>query len=418
MKPKSFLTVFSFEYFSIVKTKLFIILTAVIILVIGAALTIPPMITSSSDSITDVPTAGSDGKLLIVDKASVLADTSAFEEALPSYELVQNNDLDISQVKESVNNGEYDYVLFIEEPLKTAVYEKRYSMDGTDATISAIYASQYKLWVTQQYGLSEEATLAVMSEPTVEIVETDKGMMDTYFYTYFLMMLLYMTIAMYGQMVANSVASEKSSRAMELLITSADPNSLLFGKILGAGCAGLTQISLILLSCIGFFNLNSQYWENNQIMSALFNMPTDIIVYTILFFTLGFFSYAALYGALGSMVSRSEDVNVASMPVTFLFVFAFMISVFALTTPDTLFVRIMSFIPFFSQMVMFVRVCVSTVSVIEIVISLILLAVTAVGTAFLSAKIYRLGTITYGKVPNMKNIFAMLNEDRRQRKGK
>lgn len=412
MNRKNLSTVFKFEYLSIVRTKLFLILTAVIIAIIGFVLTLPPLL--SSNELPSAPDTSYSDSLLVVDRAGVIDDIDTFSSRLSGYKVDLDNSVTDADIKQLVNDGKYSYVFLIEEPLQTVLFQKRYGIGGiADSVVSSAYDAQYRSYAAAKYNLSDEAKAAVVSEPDIEIYETDKSTMNTYFYTYFLMMLLYMTIVMYGQMVASSVAGEKSSRAMELLITSADPKSLLFGKILGAGCAGLTQITAILLACVGFFALNKGYWADNQIVNAIFNMPTDILLYTVLFFVLGFFSYAALYGALGSTVSRSEDVNIASLPITFLFIFAFFISIMALNAPDSLAVKVFSFIPFFSQMVMFVRICVTTVELWQIIISLVLLALTAVATAILSAKIYRIGTLTYGKTPGFRNIIAMLREDRR-----
>jgi len=103
-----------------------------------------------------------------------------------------------------------------------------------------------------------------------------------------------MTVMMYGQLVASSVAAEKSNRAMEMLITSTRPLNLMFGKVLGSGLAGLTQIGLFLLAAAGFYALNRVHWAGIAFIQSVFDMPPAIIGYTVLFYLLGFFMYAFL----------------------------------------------------------------------------------------------------------------------------
>ena len=178
--------------------------------------------------------------------------------------------------------------------------------------------------------------------------------MKSYFYTFILMFALYMTILMYGQFVAQSVVTEKSSKAMELLITSAKPSSLMFGKVVGTGLAGLVQLVLIVGSAFVFFNLNKSYWDSGSVITSLFDMPLELVLYTILFFVTGYFLYAFLFGALASLASRMEDTNTLVMPVVMLFVASFMATIFSMVggKVDSVLMKVLSFVPFTSPMAM------------------------------------------------------------------
>ena len=131
----------------------------------------------------------------------------------------------------------------------------------------------------------------------------------------------------------------------------------------------------------------------------------------LVFFVLGFFIYAFLYGAVGSTVSKLEDVNTAVLPITFSFIIAFMVVMFSITSGsvDNLAIKICSFIPFTSPMAMFTRIAMSTVPIYEIIISIAILVASVVGIGVLSAKIYRVGVLLYGTKPNLfktiKSIF-------------
>ena len=136
------------------------------------------------------------------------------------------------------------------------------------------------------------------------IIETGKNQGTSFMHTYVLVMGLYMVIIIYGQLVATSVASEKSSRAMEVLITTVNPVKMMFGKVLGSGFAALCQLLAVIGSGVVFYKLNAEYWGMNNMINTIFNIPTDTIVISVIMFVLGFFVYAFLYAAIGSLASR------------------------------------------------------------------------------------------------------------------
>jgi ABC-2 type transport system permease protein len=213
---------------------------------------------------------------------------------------------------------------------------------------------------------------------------------------------------LYGQQVATSIASEKSNRAMEMLITSARPMNLMFGKVIGSGLAGLAQISVLLATAAVFFRLNQNHLESISVINSIFNMTPQIIFFTVLFYLIGYFIYAFLYGALGSLASRTEDINTSIMPIIMVFMVAFFVSVLGLMSPDAGWLVVASFIPLVSPMTMFVRISMTDVPVWQIIVSIILMLATIWATGWLSAKIYRIGILMYGKPPRLKELSAML----------
>ena len=139
-------------------------------------------------------------------------------------------------------------------------------------------------------------------------------------------------------------------------------------------------------------------------------MPLSLLLYMILFFILGFMIYACLYGALGSTANKVEDINTLSMPLTLLFVAAFMVVIFSMSSGDVdnLALKICSFIPLTSPMAMFTRIAMSTVPPHEIIISVVILAASVIGIGILSAKIYRVGVLLYGTTPKLRSIIKAL----------
>ena len=216
---------------------------------------------------------------------------------------------------------------------------------------------------------------------------------------------LYMVILLYGQMVATNVATEKSSRAMEVLITSAKPTSMMFGKVLASCIAGFTQLVLIFGTAILLYNVNKEALSN-PLIASIFDIPFELFVYLIVFFVLGFLIYAFMFGAIGSTASKLEDINTSVMPITFLFIIAFMVVMFSMSSGsvDNAAMLVCSYIPFTSPMAMFTRICMSTVAWYEIAVSIAILIASTVGIGILSAKIYRVGVLLYGMPPKFSTI--------------
>ena len=250
--------------------------------------------------------------------------------------------------------------------------------------------------------------MSIQIESKVESL--GKNQMQNFFYTYIMIFALYMVILLYGQMVASNVATEKSSRAMELLVTSADPVSMMFGKVIASCLAGLVQLIVIFGSSLLCFHANRAYWGEDGMMASFFNIPLDLVGYMLLFFVLGFFIYAFLYGAVGSTVSKLEDINTAVMPITMLFIAGFFVVIFSMASGsvDTTLVKVCSFIPFTAPMAMFTRIAMSTVPAWEIALSVLILAGSVVGVGVLAAKIYRIGVLLYGTRPKPGAILKAL----------
>lgn len=246
-----------------------------------------------------------------------------------------------------------------------------------------------------------------------ETVTLGKDQTNNFFYTYIMIMVLYIAIMLYGQIVASSVASEKSSRAMELLVTCAKPVSMMFGKVVAACLAGLMQLAVVFGTAFVSFNLNRSYWDANGIVASLFDMPLELLLYMLLFFMLGFFIYAFMYGAIGSTVSKLEDISTSVMPITMLFIAAFLVVMTALSSGEvnTPLVKACSFIPFTSPMAMFLRIVMSSVPWYEILASGVILIASVIAVGYFAAKIYRMGVLLYGNKPGFSNIIKMLRKN-------
>ena len=188
---------------------------------------------------------------------------------------------------------------------------------------------------------------------------------------YVLLFVIYFGVLMYATMIAMEVATEKTSRVMEILISSVPPITQMFAKILGVALLSLTQ--MILFFGVGYVSIKRNLADMDEGFFAIFgfgNMNISTIIYAIIFAMLGYLLYATLAACLGSVVSKVEDVQQMISPMTMLVVIAFMIAMFGLGNPSASYITITSFIPFFSPMIMFLRVGMLNVPFWEIAISI------------------------------------------------
>jgi ABC-2 type transport system permease protein len=295
-------------------------------------------------------------------------------------------------------------------------YVNNYSIsDMNMETAAEIMKNVYFIDSLMSAGVSPETAVEILSAPIEYTSESlGKDQVMNFFYAYIMIFALYMVILLYGQMVATNVASEKSSRAMELLITSAKPTAMMFGKVLSACLAGLTQLVAVFGSALLFFNINKDYWGDNEIATMLLDIPPELVGFMLVFFLLGFLIYAFLFGAIGSMASKVEDINTMVTPVMLMFIFAFIVVMTSMGSGsvDSGLMKFCSFFPFTSPMAMFTRIALSTIPAYQIIISVAILAISIVGVGFVSAKIYRMGVLLYGKPPKIKEIIKMLKNSK------
>ncbi|WP_309123273.1 ABC transporter permease [Paenibacillus sp.] len=265
----------------------------------------------------------------------------------------------------------------------------------------------------ESMGLSEEQ-VAKLSAPVsivpVQLTDAAEGKSESeiqlaFGLVYVLLFLLYMGVIGYGNMVATAITAEKSSRVMELLVSSSAPLTQMFGKIIGVCLLGLTQIALFIT--VGAANLTLSQGSNPLLTNLNINLSEVdpmLFVYFIIFYLLGYLIYAAVFAAVGSLVSRTEEVGQVIMPITLLIVGAFMVAMYGLTNPNAPFIVVMSFVPFFSPLVMFLRIGLADPAWWEIVLSIAISAAGVYAMGWLAAKIYRTGVLLYGKLPTWKEL--------------
>jgi ABC-2 type transport system permease protein len=201
--------------------------------------------------------------------------------------------------------------------------------------------------------------------------------------------ILYVTMVIYGQLVAAAVIEEKSNRIVEILLATVRPWQLMLGKIAGIGLVALIQV--VLIAGVALVLASA---------TKLVSIPTlgvDVVISGVVWFVLGYLMYALLYAAVGSMVSRQEDVASVAMPVTLVLVAAWIIALtVAAPDPGSPATTVFSFIPLMSPVIMPVRIAAGVAPFWEVAISVVLVIATIAGLAAIAGRIYRNSVLRVG----------------------
>jgi ABC-2 type transport system permease protein len=244
--------------------------------------------------------------------------------------------------------------------------------------------------------------------------------------------LLFMFIIIYGNMIMRSVIEEKTSRIIEVIISSVKPIQLMLGKIIGTSLAGITQFVIwlviggVLLSIVSFlFGVNIQTPQQDMmqqamanpelnmqvqdVINAFYNLPlTNLIIAFILFFIGGYLLYSSLYAAIGAAVDNETDTQQFMIPIIMPLVLAVYIGIFTVVEdPHGTVSVVFSFIPFTSSVVMLMRIPFG-VPLWQQLVSLLILIATFMFTVWFAAKIYRVGILMYGKKPTYKELIKWI----------
>lgn len=419
---KQFLNVLSFELSNYFKNKGYMITTILfsILLIIGLSLPsffnmsklIPQLDQNSTESIESVEEISEEDKksFVIIDNNNIFENLDILESAFLNSKWTKVTSLD--EAEELIKLGNVEAGFSIDSLTKYSYLVNNSGFTDTNQIIfenllsslgQQAYANEHNLNINDL-----QSVIHPSFDSDVTILGKDSA--NNFFYVYIFIFAMYMMILLYGQLIAVAVTSEKSNRAIEVLVTSANSNSLIFGKVIAAALASFIQVGVILASGMITYSLNSKAW--NGLLDGIFKIPSNILLTFIIFGGLGYFFYSFIFGALGALVSKTEDISSSIGPITMIFVIVFFISMFGLSNSDSLLIKIASFIPFSSSMTMLIRVAMGTVSNFEIVISFIILLASTILTALASAKIYRLGTLMYGNPIKLRNALKWFKKEK------
>lgn len=268
--------------------------------------------------------------------------------------------------------------------------------------------------VLEDAGLSRDLLAALEKEPRVEAIklggdsgdgETGGGdFMEVMFATMTFVMMLYMTILLYGQMIGRSVVQEKINRTVEIMLSSLKPGELMFGKIFGIGLAGLLQYAIWFTMAGAIITF----------LGGLFSLELPAIVspgsfgLLIAYFLPAFFLYSSIYAAVGAAAEDEQHMGQLSFPIIMFLIIPLMLISTIVMNPAAPLPVVLSFFPMTSPIVMFIRILVESPPLWQVLLSYALLVASIGAAAILGGKIFRIGILMTGKRPSLKEVLRWL----------
>lgn len=434
------------EYMTRVKKKSFIIMT-LLVPVMMAALTILPAYLATMDDKEERTIAVYDPTSLVLNRLE--------SNEFTKYHYIPEQEF--QELSRSFKPGKYYAVLHIPENILTTnraemISDKQVTFDVKNSItyrIENIIESEKKKQVIEAIGVPDlekrlAATKTNIVVETIKLGEEGKAVKSSTEMAmaigYAAGFIIYMFVFMYGVMVMRGVMEEKQNRIVEVIISSVKPFQLLFGKVVGIGLVGLTQIAIWIILGVGIATgvsafavhkapqvavqsqnimsgqemtqlaANSPEAQNKvvEIIGMIGNLNLALILFALLFyFICGFILYASLLGAIGAAVDSDEDAQQMMFPVTMPLIFSIIILFAVAKNPEGPLAFWASMIPLTSPVTMMVRIPFG-IPVWQIILSMSLLLATIFGTIWMAGKIYRTGILMYGKKVNLKEIVKWL----------
>ena len=413
---KQFFTIFKHELAQYFKNKVFVITTLILILAVSGFLFAPRIGEIINKSKNAESSEEKKSEVLVKsDNANLEKLLPAIAASFPQQNVKITND-SVDEIKKRIKDQSVEFAFVLSSNLKSYTYLANVSalqdpnLNTMDNLLKTLYSHAY----LKKRGLNDTQITEVQNPNITHTIESiSEDGTKNFWYAYVMVFVLYMVIMMFGQKVAMSVVTEKTSRAMEVLITSASPVALMFGKILASSVAGIFQITAIFGSAFISYNINKSYFETNAVINTLFNFPASLVGYLLIFFLLGFLIYSFLFGAMASTVSKIEDLSSVVMLIQIIFVAGFVVSTNAMTSGDvnSELMKGLSLFPLTSPMAMFTRIAMSEVPGLEILLSVAFLILATILIGYIAAKIYRVGVLMYGTRPTLGKIIKAIREN-------
>ncbi|EKT80061.1 ABC transporter permease [Rhodococcus opacus M213] len=304
---------------------------------------------------------------------------------------------DEQAARDEVGNGDLDVALIPgTDGSVTAVTESEIG-SGLRTVIDAAVVQQAQAGALAAQGvdpaqLAEATGRAVVTVDALDPPDPEKGQRVAL--SIAVVVLLYMQIMMFGMYVAMGVVEEKSSRVVELLLSTLRPLQLLWGKVIGIGAVGLVQ-----LTAYGVVGVAAGLATG---VLTVTGTAIGVLAGTLGWFVLGFAFFAVLYAAAGSMVSRQEDVNATASPLMVLIVIMFFSAFSSVSNPDGTLSNVLSWIPPFSAILMPLRIAAGVASPVQVVVTVALMLAVTAALSVLAAQIYQRSILRIGKVVSWK----------------
>lgn len=421
---KNIFNVLRFEYKGFVSTKSFRIVSIIFIVAIILVTSIPQI--AGALQAAGVGGEGTRDKAALILSGEALTN-EVYQKAFSTDALADLGSVDWVNLSKdppsdqdlstAITNGEYLFALRYSGGTECEFFLAGNRINASDAITPVV---NYITTVARAREIadlpaSEQDNVTRILSMTAEPKITDIGgnAANNFLAGYILIMFMMYTIVGYSNYVSSSVVTEKTSKAMELLITSVKPIHLMIGKVVGVGMAALTQVGLIVASAVVGIAINMSYWQktNNTLLGIVENSHMDISIGFIVlgYFLLGFFLYAFLIAAFASTVTKPEEAaTVVTLPMVLVMaalLFGFLTLFGVLSKTVT---AVLSYIPFFTPINMLARYTLGDAGPAQIAIGAGIMVAAIIVVAIIAAKIFRMGVMLYGVKASPQQIFKAL----------
>lgn len=397
---KKFWSIFTFTYKETIRNKALIISTIITLIVMLGFFNMDKIVGLFNRE-------GSKDLIMISTEANNKFFDSNTLESLndDDFKVVLSKDSEeTNKVKKEIENGKSDYKALLEvstgKEVSGKLYVNELPGDSLMKKVNTILNDTKFVFSMEKFNITPEEYANIMTPAKLDVVQTGNASHERMALVYALVFGIYIITLTFGSMVANSVIEEKSNRIMETLITMAKPMELFFGKVLGICAVGLTQIAVILGS--GLIMLKTS-GASLEVLSSL-NLNASIIFAFVAYFLLGYLTFSMLYAAVASLATSSQDVNSSMGAITLVFVGVFLLAMNCMFNIESTLTKVFSYIPFASPLIMFERIVLSKVTFMEFLITTIINVGFIILVGFFSSKLYKKGTLHYGKKASLIKI--------------
>ena len=416
---KDLWVVASYTIKDMLSKKSFLISTLIILIMIVVGFNIPNIIEVFESNDTEGADENS-SKVLVVDSENIY---NGMLEKLNDMQLgykfeIANSEIQYEEIKNKIEAGEIEEALVITKQNDTVKVE--YILE--DITMMNSIPEEYTIALSNLYTDAQLSKLGYTEaqlqdfKPMFEYELKQTGEQEVKGNVFVIMLLslvLFYAIYFCAYQVSTSITTEKTSKIIETLVTSTKPRTIVLGKTLGIGIVGLVQVAVIITvaATCAYFCLPEGALESVLDLSQI--TPT-LAIFTVIYFILGYATYALLYALTGSTVSKPEDVQTANGPVAIVAVIGFYLSYFTMMNPTSNLNVFASIFPFSSPFCMPFRIMMGIATTSQIAISIVVLVATILVIANVSIKIYSNAILNYGSKISFKDMINMYkNKDDR-----
>jgi len=411
------------EYLERVRTKAFWISTLLVPIFLGAIMILPAWLAARGGGEFSVAVLDLSGRFFDPVRDEVNRLLSGDDEKLIVTLILQDPGPDPGATRERLKNEvqdkSFDGVLVIPATMPDEG-QPEYVAPNVAAfkLISVIERSVNNVMVADRLtnaGLDPEAVQELTRRVGLKTLKLGKGGEETsdrgqtFMLAYVFMMIIYVTVLMYGVYVMRGVLEEKSSHVVEVIISTVKPFELMLGKILGIGAVGLTQFVIwaALMAAISAPGAVAAVGISGMELPTI---PGLLLVFFVVFFVLGFLLYGTLYAGIGAAFDTEQEAQNFQGLVTMLLIVPMVLMIQIINQPDGTLSVVLSLIPFFTPMLMFLRMTLVPVPVWQVTASVVLMMAAILASTWVVAKIYRVGILMHGSKPKLKDLVRWVRE--------